>query len=405
MSSIQPSKINNEDSDLIFAPKKRGFKRVTETVLTIFASGHGFSKGSAGGTASDDTSDFFKGEQSYKLTTPSNGASVFCSKTSINPTIDMTGKFIKIWVKTDNVEALTELWVYLSSDNITANYYTFKFIQNLNDSILKNNVWTCLTCSLTDAQTTGAPTRNAINAIRVRATASNGSTANVWFGGIHAVSEPSAGVVIFSFDDGFDSVYTEAKSYMDKYGYQGVAYVIPWKIGDSGRLTEVQVKQLHFEGWDIGGHDEPNMTTLTLPDVAMMLKQCKADLTELGITNGIEHYAYPNGGYNADVENVLKKYYQTARTIKEQAETIPPADEKKLRIWNVTETDTFASVQTRITACGTNKDCLNLVFHNIVETVTDSSTQISISKFQQIVDEVATQGRIVKTLSQLIADN
>lgn len=60
--------------------------------------------------------------------------------------------------------------------------------------------------------------------------------------------------VVFGFDDGFSSVYTDAFPTLEAYGFKGTLYVIGSKVGTSGYMTEAQIQELYDAGWDICNH-------------------------------------------------------------------------------------------------------------------------------------------------------
>ena len=60
--------------------------------------------------------------------------------------------------------------------------------------------------------------------------------------------------IILTFDDGSESVFTEAAPIMQKYGYTGTAFVVLNYIGAGTYMDADQIKALHDSGWEIGSH-------------------------------------------------------------------------------------------------------------------------------------------------------
>ncbi|MCL4441075.1 MAG: polysaccharide deacetylase family protein, partial [Firmicutes bacterium] len=54
------------------------------------------------------------------------------------------------------------------------------------------------------------------------------------------------GLVTITFDDGYESVYNEAKPRMDKYGFSVAAYIITDLAGAPVRMTLKQLKELQL---------------------------------------------------------------------------------------------------------------------------------------------------------------
>ena len=81
----------------------------SENIITQFQSGHGFIHTSGPGSSQDDTSVFSQGNQSLRITTGGNGTSdpsTVVMKTDISPTIDLTGKDIKVVFMVDDATRL-----------------------------------------------------------------------------------------------------------------------------------------------------------------------------------------------------------------------------------------------------------------------------------------------------------
>jgi peptidoglycan/xylan/chitin deacetylase (PgdA/CDA1 family) len=57
--------------------------------------------------------------------------------------------------------------------------------------------------------------------------------------------------IIFMFDGGYRSVYTEAYRIMRKYGYKGSISVIPSLVGEREYMSYKQLAELYVEGWDL----------------------------------------------------------------------------------------------------------------------------------------------------------
>jgi len=60
--------------------------------------------------------------------------------------------------------------------------------------------------------------------------------------------------IVFMFDDGWESVYSEAYEVMDKYGYTGSIPVIPSLIDEKEYMSYEQLSELYLKGWDLLNH-------------------------------------------------------------------------------------------------------------------------------------------------------
>lgn len=398
MQGVGLKKFNTQVSS--FAP----LPFLNETIIEDFTSGHGWIKQSAAGTQSDDTTDFIVGDQSLKLSTEGAGAAVFTRSGVLSPTVDLSGKQIVLRFKIDDVSVPVEFWFYASSDSFVSAFYTWK----VSDSGLTNWVidgeWFVVTLNFSDATVSGSPNRAAINKFQWRMKDDSATAINCNLNYIGSFPEPTVGVVTFAFDDGWDSQFTEAKKKLSTYGFPAIDYVISDLIGTAGYMTLENTRELqNIHYWDIGTHHQTNLTTVGLSAAESFIKKEKQWHVDNGLNRGADHFAIPNGAFDVDLLSMFRKYFRTVRTIGVTAETFPPADWGRLRIFNVVNTTTTAAVATAVDNARTNKYWLILVFHKIVTTPA-ISTEYSIADFGTIVDDVAVDGIPVKTVTQMIID-
>lgn len=388
----------------LYDPRNNPLQYPAETVITNLQSGHGFVAGGTGGSQTDDTTDFIKGSQSLELVTNGAGAAKFTTNTSFSP-IDLTGKYLKVWIKVDNTDNVAEYWFYAASDAALSNRYTWKIEDDISQMTrdATSAVWVPITLSFSEATITGSPDRSAITAIRWRVTDKNSTAITANWGGMSSLPEPSKGIVSITFDDAWLSQYDEARKKMDEYGFAGTAYVTLDNIGTANYMTLQNLKDLQDKaGWDISAHHQTDFTTLTATQVEEAILDIKNYLLKNGFSKGANDFAYPNGAYDeTTVLPLIKKYFRSARTIADYRETYPPADYHKLRVLLVVNTTTTSSIATAIDNARVNKEWLILVFHKIVTTPT-VSTEYSIANFGTVIDDINSDGILVRTVSDVL---
>lgn len=382
-----------------FAP----LPRIEENRISDFSAGHPFTKQSAAGTVTNDTTAHLNGAQSFKITTDGDAVAVTARSGLLSPTLDFTGQELVLQIRTDAIEVMNEITVYMTSDNFASAFYIFPF-DDPSTNYIKNGDWVTLTMNFSDASVTGSPNRAAINNIQLRIRDNASQVANVNFASIGMTPEPGAGLLSFAFDDGWESQYDEAKKKMSEYGFPGTAYVIKANAGLSGFMTLNEMHELENQhGWEMGAHHGTDLTTLSLLDAENRIKLEKQWLIDNGFNRASDHFAIPNGAFNQNLLDLFRKYFRTARGIAGTAETYPPADWHRLRILNVLNTTTATAIANAVDDARTNNTWLILVFHKIVTTPT-ISTEYSITNFGTVVDDIATDGIAVKTISQAIID-
>ncbi|MEM2760657.1 MAG: polysaccharide deacetylase family protein [Nitrososphaerales archaeon] len=185
-----------------------------EIPIIEFNGDHGFRKQSLAGMQLDENNDFVKGMQSLQLVSDGNGIPVFTRKMSINPSLDLSNKYIKVWVKVTDTNYLQELWFYLSSDNFLSSWYTFKID---NDIKLKNNIWIPITLTFDEAVVTGSPDITNINAIQWRIRDKGTGIVAAYWGGMSAVSpvEYAPEVVLHEYNISWNDERIVVKSNAD----------------------------------------------------------------------------------------------------------------------------------------------------------------------------------------------
>jgi peptidoglycan/xylan/chitin deacetylase (PgdA/CDA1 family) len=375
----------------------------SDTLITAFQSPTGFAIVSANGSQANDTVNYVRGTQSLKITTNGLGNPATSQKSNISPTIDLTGKNVKIRVMADKPVNISQLYVYFSSDNIVANWFTVKPSNYI--TVLKPNVWTTLTFSQgRDTQTTGTPNIAAINSIAVRVQDDATTAVNLNIDEISYFDQPSKGIVTFTFDDNKITQFTAAKPALDKYDYPATVYTIPSKVGTSTYMSLSQLINLRSVGWDISNHTQthPYLTSLTDAQIEAEFYQSKQWFIQNGFTKGASDMALPHGDYNDDhVLPIARKYFRSVRTINHQVETYPAATPYKLRTFYILSTTTLASAKAAVDTCIANKEWLIFTFHSIENPTTAPESWLP-TDFQALVDYVASLNATVKTLADVL---
>ena len=124
-------------------------------------------------------------------------------------------------------------------------------------------------------------------------------------------------VVILNFDDGRKDQFTIAKPVLDKYGFKASFYVVCNYIGNKrGYMDWTQLESLNNEGHDIESHSMNHRNLLNLPanQLYFELGKSKECLQQHGIDATSFAYPFDAGYQDANVVNIVAKYYDFART-------------------------------------------------------------------------------------------
>lgn len=371
-----------------------------DTLITSWASGHGWTRPDGTATVTDDTSVYYTGAQSLKVVSGGDGAINKIRKVSISPTINMSSKFFKVVLRVSDWSKLDTLNIYTSSDSFNTVY---KCEILASGQKYPANEWVTITVPWSlCTNDEGTPVRTAINIFQFYMI-DTGSAVTVNFGALYVTDFPSSGYVSFMFDDGYVEHSTLAAPKLAEYGYAGTAFLIWEYSGLWGTYASTaQAQELRsLYGWDIGLHSDTNWTTLSLGGLQSEIWTSR-DVFRIRSWNDFARIAaYPFGAVNATVLSGLASTgVDYARTTIDVNETIPPQSPIMIRevmIGNITSVNTIKS---RIDTGMTNKEWVILTYHEL-KTPADTFEKTTPANFNTIVDYVASKQYPVRTFSQM----
>ncbi len=126
------------------------------------------------------------------------------------------------------------------------------------------------------------------------------------------VSLPEKPIMI-TFDDADGSQYDNALPELSKYGFKGVYFIMTVVLGHKEYLQREQVKVLSDAGNTIGSHtwNHQSVTMYNDEDWVTQIEQPTAELVKI-TGKPIKYFAYPNGLWNTNAIEHLKKHGFTA---------------------------------------------------------------------------------------------
>lgn len=115
--------------------------------------------------------------------------------------------------------------------------------------------------------------------------------------------------IILTFDDGYESFYTNAYPLLKKYKIKATEFVITQVVSiNKAYLTWNQISEMDKSGFIFfGGHTRhhPNLTNLTQAGIINEVQGSKSDL-EAHLAKPTTWFAYPYGSYNDAVVQTVK---------------------------------------------------------------------------------------------------
>ncbi len=174
----------------------------------------------------------------------------------------------------------------------------------------------------------------------------------------------ATGMVSFTFDDGYRSIYTNGLPILDAAGIKSTqAIITTGTYTDPAYMTKAQVKAMAANGHEIASHSRthPDLVTLSLAKATAEITGSKSDLLGLGIT--ATSFMYPYGSYNDAVIALVKGAgYKGARTVDEGYNT-PLSNPYKILSQNVNNDVPFSTIKGWLDTARADKTWLVLTLH------------------------------------------
>jgi peptidoglycan/xylan/chitin deacetylase (PgdA/CDA1 family) len=346
----------------------------------------------AGGTGASivaDTDLYKTGTQSIKLMT-GVGSTGNLTRT-INETLTDIG-VLSYWVYVEDVTKVNGLTIMLSNNNTFTDYFSFLYLANNDKTTKLHNGWNLLTVGKQQWTANGSANwANPIIRVRLSASVVGANQGVLWFDSI-VIRKYTRPKVIFTFDDGSSSIYSEGFSYLDSKGIQATSYINSSTIDTAGFQTSAQLLEMYNAGWDISNHTEDgtDLTTLTQAQMESSIRSCSEFISAAGMTrrNCHRHVAYPGGFYNdVTLSAMAATGMITGRTVREGVESVPLDDVYTIGTRQIVNTTTLAVAKGYVTQAIGSGGTLVLLFHKIVA-VPVTTLEWSISDFQDLVDYI-----------------
>jgi PKD repeat protein len=189
---------------------------------------------------------------------------------------------------------------------------------------------------------------------------------------VTGVTMKTGPTVMFTFDDGWDTVYTDAYPAMSAFGIKGTAYVVPTFDSDARFMPPSEQTTLYNDGWDIASHgnEHTNLLTVNSSEQVRIIQKGQQNLSALGYTRSAYHLAYPFGGYDAGVlTSAASVGTLTGRTINKANLTIPYTNVLSLPLTQLLDEDvSYPAATTYVSSRdGTNQTVIFLL-HRVSDT-------------------------------------
>ncbi|MFA6160668.1 MAG: polysaccharide deacetylase family protein [Patescibacteria group bacterium] len=181
-----------------------------------------------------------------------------------------------------------------------------------------------------------------------------------------AGAELNEGMVTLSFDDGYKSVYDNARPILNAAGIDVTLYIVSTYLdgSDSFYMTAAQMLELNADGNEIGSHTRthPFLSQVTAAKLKREVTDSRTELLAMGATP-VTTFAYPYGDYTQAVVQAVKDAgYLGARSV-ESGYNDKASDKFLLMDQHVTSDVTVNQIKAWIDQAKAQKKWLILEMH------------------------------------------
>jgi peptidoglycan/xylan/chitin deacetylase (PgdA/CDA1 family) len=205
----------------------------------------------------------------------------------------------------------------------------------------------------------------------------------------------SEGLITFSFDDGFKSIYTNGRPILDKAGIKSTQAIITTAYTDDYYMNWTEIKAMAAAGHEIASHSRThaNLVEISETKAKQEIIGSYDDLKAQGLTPKV--FVYPYGEANASVMLMVKSAgYIGARGV-EESFNLPTTDKYLLMDKHVTSGVKWETIKGWIDTAVKNKQWLILELHSQDKAGGEYSNDPAL--LQMIVDYVKAGG--IKTVT------
>lgn len=211
-------------------------------------------------------------------------------------------------------------------------------------------------------------------------------------------------LVSLTFDDGYEENVTNALPVLNQYGFKSTQCFETADLKADPTAGKANVMAFFNTGHEICSHTvtHPFLTTLTTAKVDQELSNSKTYLQNM-IGTSVPNFASPYGDYNESVNNEIKKYYSSHRTVDEGFNSKDNFDVYRLRVQNMTPNTTLAEYQSWLNQAKADRTWLILVYHRITDNAPEAF-DTRIDPFKQQMAALQASGITVLTMQQAITE-
>lgn len=175
-------------------------------------------------------------------------------------------------------------------------------------------------------------------------------------------------LVTLTFDDGHSCVYDNVLPLLKQHQIEATFYIDTAALGSPNRMDVQQIIELSQMGHEIGSHSHSHahLDTLTSSEISRELAISKEHLEKI-LGKPVLHFAPPYGEANADVLALVKRYFQSSRSVKPGFNAKDKFNRFSIKVKSIRSTTRLSEVNNWLDAAKRHGYWLVLVYHQIDE--------------------------------------
>lgn len=182
-----------------------------------------------------------------------------------------------------------------------------------------------------------------------------------------------------TFDDGWESIYSEAYPLLQKYGIPTTQYILGGVFDDYAYMSVSQLHSMQKNGHEIASHTltHPDLTTLDNEDLDWELKESQRLLAkEFG---DIKDFASPLGAFDTRTQAAINTYYRSHRNTAADPASVDDKDVNtaanfdihNIIAYTIRRTTTLQDLQALLDYTGQNNGWLVITYHQVEDATLD----------------------------------
>ena len=181
-------------------------------------------------------------------------------------------------------------------------------------------------------------------------------------------------LVSLTFDDGWQSAYTNGLPVLNKYGYKATYYINPSAIETSDFMNATELSSLYKSGEEIAAHGyaHDDMTSINDDALNYQLKEGRDYLRQAGFN--VNDFATPYGYSDPEVQWYARQYFQTLRSTETGINTLQNFDPYNLKVLYIDLSTKNDQLENDLNEAKIYNGWLILVYHRIGEDTPPNKT-------------------------------